>query len=243
MVERSRSRSVANAVQVIDRVTGRPLGPRVWGSRNTRRCRPRWPSAPMAGTWPWANPTISSRASAGLRWLGRRERRTPFRDRFARPDITSTRSPGAPTARPSPPVVDEMGRFWDAAAGATKGPPRTMSSPAPCFSIAPMGGPWRWWPRRGRRFSAPRASVCWTAGRARRWGPEWAFETGVRYLAFSPDGGDIAVGLCDGTTEIRGLPRANPPGKPLDILGSTPTAFDGQPKVGSQLARAGVRCG
>ena len=56
-------------------------------------------------------------------------------------------------------------------------------------------------------------------------GPEWAFETGVWDLAFSPDGRTVAVGLSDGTTEIRALPQANPLGKPLDMLAG-PTAFD-----------------
>ncbi len=49
-------------------------------------------------------------------------------------------------------------------------------------------------------------------------GPEWAFETaGPGAWHSGPMASRSPVGLFDGTTEVRDLPRANPFGKPLDV--------------------------
>ncbi len=114
---------------------------------------------------------------------------------------------------------DKTLRFWDSSTGALKGLPRLFAHQVATLTYSPdgrtlavgLGG-------RSSHSHHPSEVRLLDARTGEPLGASWAFETGVWSLAFSPDGRTVAVGLSDGTTQIRDLPPADTFGAPLGML-------------------------
>ena len=67
-------------------------------------------------------------------------------------------------------------------------------------------------------------------------GPDWRFDVGVASIAFDPDGASLAVGLSDGTTQVRSLAETVPALRPVvmgDAVHCLAVAPDGTMAMGT----------
>jgi len=215
-----------NAVQVIDRMTGKPLGPVLVDPKHQSGAfaiafSPDGRSLAL-GESNDSEPEVSRAALAWDVESGKQRFETGKHNGYHIYAIAW--SPDGKTVATG--GHDQIVRFWDSTTGAQKGSPRTMSSQVAILKYSPDG-------TTIAVVATPRTNDLHHSASVRLLdsktaapvGPEWTFETGVWSLAWSPDGGTVALGLSDGTTQIRALPHANPLGKTLDILG-IPEAFD-----------------
>ncbi len=216
-----------NTVQVLDRLTQKPLGPPLidpnWKSRGNSPVAfsPDGKSL-AAGQSSDYQPGVSRAAVFWDIATGKERFQTGKHDGYHiytvawSPDGTTIATGGH----------DHKLRLWDSKSGALKGLPRAFSRQVAMINYSPdgrsiavaQGG-------RTSNYHSPAAVRILDSRTGEPVGPEWTFDTGVWALAFSPVGDSVAVGLSDGSTQVRTLPQANPLGKPLDLTTNC-TAFD-----------------
>ncbi len=214
-----------SAVRVIDRVTGKPLGPVL--------VDPKHQSggfdvafSPDGRTLALGESNDSTDGSrAAVAWdVETGKQRFATGEHYGFHIYAITWSPDGKTVATG--GHDRILRFWDGSTGSQKGLSGNMSSQVVILKYSPDGTTIAVVASARTNDQHHSASIRLLDNRTGApVGPEWAFETGVWDLAFSPDGQTVAIGLSDGSTQIRALPHANPFGKPIDILAG-PTALD-----------------
>jgi serine/threonine protein kinase/WD40 repeat protein len=232
------------STRVVDRRTGTPIGAGISNPRN-RSGPPRAVFSPDGGSLALGEsnnrePGVSRAAIAWEVASGGVKFETDYHDGYHiyaidwSPDEKTLVTGGH----------DRVLRFWDTTTGALKGLPRRMPNYISILRYSPDGRNLLAALNQGSAFPHLPSLVRLLDGRT---GlpvvPDWPFPCGVWALEFSPDGDSIAVGLSDGTTHLRDLPRANALGRPLEVF-EGPRAFDvsssGRMATGSGLGEVQI---
>ncbi len=216
-----------NAVQVVDRITRKPLGALLVDPNFKSNSPSELAFSPdgqsLAAGQSDDSQAGESRAAVGWDIASGKERfQTGKHDGYHIYAIAW--SPDGKTVATG--GHDHTLRLWDSKTGALKGLPRAFSQQVAILKYSPDGRSIA--VAQGGRTShdhSPASVRILDSRTCEPLGPEWAFDTGVWALAFSPDGESVAVGLSDGSTQVRILPQVNTMGKPLNLTTNC-TALD-----------------
>ncbi len=229
------SPGATNALRVIDRETARPIGPELIDPRHRS-------SVPAVAFSPDGGSVVMGESND---WEGAVSRAALAWDVKSGKLLFETgKHPGfhigAIAWSPDGKTVATGGgggalQFWDATTAAPKGLPRTMPASVIRLAYHPDGRTLAvvidanggYGPARVRLLDGRTGLPV---------GPEWSYEQGILCLSFSPDGDSLAVGLTDGSTEVRDLPRPNTLGQlahPVVTGYSIAVGTDGRIAVGT----------
>jgi serine/threonine protein kinase/WD40 repeat protein len=230
--------------QVVDRRTGTPIGTPISNPRNRSR-PPRAVFSPDGGSLALgeSNDREAGASRAAIAWevaSGKMRFETGNHEGYHIYAIDW--SPDGKTLATG--GHDRVLRFWDTRTGALKGLPRRMPNFISILRYSPDGRTLLAALSTGAAVSRLPSLVRLVDGRtALPVVPDWPFPCGVGALDFSPDGDSVAVGLSDGTTHLRDLPRATAPGRPLEVF-KEPRGFDvsasGRMATGSGLGEVQI---
>jgi serine/threonine protein kinase/WD40 repeat protein/Tfp pilus assembly protein PilF len=207
------------SAQVLDRQTGKPLGPVL----NNPMLRSGYPPAVFspdgrALAVAESNDSEAGASRAALAWdVARGTLRFATGKHDGYHIYAIAWSPDGQTLATG--GHDQVLRLWDTATGALKGLPRRLGSHVAILEFSPDGRTLAVGLCSRINAVHSRSSVQILNSRTGLpTGPDWSFQTGLWSLSFSPDGDCVAVGLSDGTTQLWALPAESTLGKPLDVL-------------------------